>query len=111
MPYNNTEYRMTELNKILAANEEYSEDFRHGELSHIPSRKIAILACMDARLTVEDFMGLKTGEAHIIRNAGGIATDDAIRSLIISHELLGTEEFFVVNHTDCGLLTLNDQEL
>ena len=99
------------LNKILAANEEYSKDFRHGELSHMSSRKIAILTCMDARLAVEDFLGLKIGDAHIIRNAGGIATDDAIRSLIISHELLGTEEFFVVNHTDCGMLTFNDEEL
>ena len=66
---------------------------------------------LNARLTVEDFLGLKTGEAHIIRNAGGIATDDAIRSLIISHELLGTEEFLVVNHTDCGMLTFTDEEL
>jgi carbonic anhydrase len=102
---------MTDLNKILAANEEYSKDFRHGELSHIPSKKIAILTCMDARLAIEDFLGLKTGDAHIIRNAGGIATDDAIRSLIISHELLETEKFFVVNHTDCGMLTFNDEEL
>ena len=66
---------------------------------------------MDARLTVEDFLGLGTGDAHIIRNAGGIATDDAIRSLIISHELLGTQEFLVVNHTDCGMLTFTDEEL
>ena len=66
---------------------------------------------LNARLTVEDFLGLKTGEAPIIRNAGGIATDDAIRSLIISHELLGTEEFLVVNHTDCGMLTFTDEEL
>lgn len=76
-----------------------------------PARKLAILACMDARLTVEDFLGLSTGDAHIIRNAGGIATDDAIRSLIISHELLGTQEFVVVNHTDCGMLTFRDGDL
>lgn len=102
---------MAELNKILAANEEYSGSFKHGTLSIPPSRKLAVLACMDARLTVEDFLGLRTGDAHIIRNAGGIATDDAIRSLIISHELLGTQEFFVVNHTDCGMLTFTDEEL
>ncbi|MGB6628874.1 MAG: carbonic anhydrase [Nitrososphaeraceae archaeon] len=101
---------MTELNNILKANENYSKDFKHGNLPTPPSRKLAILACMDARLTVED-LELKTGEAHIIRNAGGIATDDAIRSLIISHELLGTEEFLVVNHTDCGMLSFTDEEL
>jgi carbonic anhydrase len=79
---------MPELNKLLTANEDYSRAFKHSNLPIPPSRKLAILACMDARLTVEDFLGLNTGEAHIIRNAGGIATDDAIRSLIISHELL-----------------------
>jgi len=83
----------------------------YGKLSMPPARKLAILACMDARLTVEDFLGLETGDAHIIRNAGGIATDDAIRSLIISHELLGTNEFLVVNHTDCGMLTFKDEDL
>ena len=102
---------MVELNKILSANEEYSSDFKHGNLPIPPSRKLAVLACMDARLTVEEFLGLGTGDSHIIRNAGGIATDDAIRSLIISHELLGTQEFLVVNHTDCGILTFTDEEL
>src|SRR5947199_4877804 len=102
---------MGELNKILSSNEEFSKDFKHGNLPIPPSRKLAILACMDARLTVEDFLGLETGDAHIIRNAGGIATDDAIRSLIISHELLGTNEFLVVNHTDCGMLTFKDEDL
>jgi carbonic anhydrase len=66
---------------------------------------------MDARLSIEDLLGLSTGDAHIIRNAGGIATDDAIRSLIISHELLGTQEFLVVNHTGCGMLTFTDEDL
>ena len=102
---------MTELNKILSANEEFSKDFKRGNLPIPPSRKLAIITCMDARLTVEDFLGLDTGDAHIIRNAGGIATDDAIRSLIISHELLGTQEFLVVNHTDCGMLTFTDENL
>lgn len=102
---------MVELNKLLEANEKYSSSFKHGDLQIPPSRKLAVLACMDARLTVEDFLGLNTGDSHIIRNAGGIATDDAIRSLIISHELLGTQEFLVVNHTDCGMLTFTDEEL
>jgi carbonic anhydrase len=66
---------------------------------------------MDARLTVEEFLGLTTGDAHIIRNAGGIVTDDTIRSLIISHHLLGTQEFLIINHTDCGMLTFKDDEL
>jgi carbonic anhydrase len=100
-----------ELEKIRTANKEYSEHFKYGELKMPPSRKLAILACMDARLTVEDALGLETGQAHIIRNAGGIATDDAIRSLIISHELLGTKEFLVINHTDCGMLTFSDEDL
>lgn len=102
---------MVELNKLLQANEKYSSNFKFGDLQIPPSRKLAVLACMDARLTVEDFLGLNTGDSHVIRNAGGIATDDAIRSLIISHELLGTQEFVVVNHTDCGMLTFTDEEL
>jgi carbonic anhydrase len=102
---------MVELNKLLEANEKYSSDFKYGDLQIPPSRKLAVLVCMDARLTVEEFLGLNTGDSHIIRNAGGIATDDAIRSLIISHELLGTQEFVVVNHTDCGMLAFTDEEL
>ena len=73
---------MAQLDSLIMANEEYVETFRYGKLSMPPARKLAILACMDARLTVEDFLGLETGDAHIIRNAGGIATDDALRSLI-----------------------------
>lgn len=76
-----------------------------------PARKLAIVACMDARLTIEPMLGLKTGDAHIIRNAGGIVTEDAVRSLIISHELLGTQEFMIINHTDCGMLTFKDEDL
>src|SRR5215471_14960520 len=102
---------MAELNNILAANEEYSKGFKYRDLPSPPSRKLAVLACMDARLSIKDLLGLSTGEAHIIRNAGGIATDDAIRSLIISHELLGTREFLVINHTDCGMLTFRDEDL
>ena len=95
----------------MQANKDYARTFKHGKLQMPPARNLAVLACMDARLTVEDFLGLQTGDAHIIRNAGGIATDDAIRSLIISHELLGTKEFLVINHTDCGMLTFKDKDL
>ena len=100
-----------ETEKLLKANEEYAKKEFPGRQPMPPSRHVAVLACMDARLTVSKLLGLKTGEAHIIRNAGGIATDDAIRSLIISNELLGTREFIVINHTDCGMLTFKDNEL
>jgi carbonic anhydrase len=102
---------MDELDKILTSNEKYSQGFKYWTLSSSPTRKLAVLACMDTRINVDDVLGLSTGEAHIIRNAGGIATDDAIRSLIISHELLGTREFIVLNHTDCGMLKLTDKDL
>ena len=102
---------MSVVDEGLKANESYARSFNLGKLTMPPARKLAILACMDARLTVEQVLGLKTGEAHIIRNAGGIATEDAVRSLIISHHLLGTKEFAVINHTDCGMLTFKDEEL
>ena len=95
----------------LAANVEYAGRFNLSQLPMPPAKKLAIVACMDARLTVEDFLGLKTGDAHIIRNAGGIVTDDELRSLIISHKLLGTDTIFVINHTDCGMLTFTDLQL
>ena len=97
--------------EVLLANEQYASKFNLGSLAMPPARKLAVLVCMDARLTVEQFLGLKTGDAHIIRNAGGIASEDAVRSLIISHHLLGTQEFIVINHTDCGMLTFEDAEL
>ena len=102
---------MSIIDEVLGANREYANSFRLGNLPMPPSRKLAIVACMDARMTVEQMLGLKTGEAHIIRNAGGIVTEDALRSLIISHYLLGTREFMIVNHTDCGMLTFKDAEL
>jgi carbonic anhydrase len=102
---------MSIINLYLENNQKYAEQFKLGHLPMPPARKLAVLACMDARLTVEQFLGLNTGDAHIIRNAGGIASEDAVRSLIISHHLLGTEEFIVVNHTDCGMLTFRDHEL
>ena len=102
---------MSVTDEALKANESYAREFKLGHLSMPPGRKLAIVACMDARLTVEHVLGLKTGEAHIIRNAGGIVTEDAIRSLIISHHLLGTQEFIVINQSDCGMQTFKDDEL
>ncbi len=102
---------MSVTDEVLKASTTYTKGFELGHLPMPPARKLAILACMDARLTVEQVLGLKTGEAHIVRNAGGIATEDAVRSLIISHHLLGTQEFMVINHTDCGMLTFEDEEL
>ena|ERR1700758_210287 len=102
---------MSVTDEVLQANESYSRNFNLGHLPMPPARKLAIVACMDARLTVEPALGLKTGDAHIIRNAGGIVTEDALRSLIISHHLLGTEEFIIINHTDCGMLTFKDADL
>ena len=102
---------MSVTDEVLNADEAYARDFKLSHLAMPPSRKLAILACMDARLTVEQVCGLKTGEAHIIRNAGGIATEDALRSLIISHHLLGTQEFIVINHTDCGMLSFKNETL
>ena len=102
---------MSVIEEVLKYNESYAQGFILGELPMPPGRKLAVVACMDARLTVEEMLGLKTGDAHIIRNAGGIVTEDALRSLIISHHLLGTQEFIVINHTDCGMLTFKDEEL
>ena len=93
-----------EYARILSENERYTEVFNRAALGAAPMSGIAILACMDARLDVEEALGLRTGDAHVIRNAGGLATDDAIRSLIISQRLLGTDEILVIQHTGCGLL-------
>ena len=102
---------MSRTDETLAANQEYAREFRLGHLPMPPARKLAIVACMDARLTVEPMLGLKTGDAHIIRNAGGLVTEDALRSLVISQQLLGTEEVLIINHTDCGMLTFKDDDL
>ncbi|HXE91988.1 MAG TPA: carbonic anhydrase [Terriglobales bacterium] len=101
---------MTVTDEILEANRRYAETFQLGHLPMPPAKKLAIVACMDARLTVEQALGLKTGDAHIIRNAGGIVTEDALRSLILSHYLLGTQEFVVINHTGCGMQTFQEEE-
>jgi carbonic anhydrase len=95
----------------LAENERYAAQFDRSSLPLPPGKKLAVLACMDARLTVEDVLGLRTGDAHIIRNAGGLATDDAIRSLVISQQLLGTVEVIVIEPTGCGMLTFRDEEV
>jgi carbonic anhydrase len=97
-----------EFGRMLAENARYTESFDRSELTAAPLRRLAILACMDARLDVREALGLRTGDAHIIRNAGGTATDDAIRSLIISQQLLGTDEIVVIGHTGCGLLGIDE---
>ena len=101
---------MTVIDEVLAANEIYSRSHELRKLSPRPKRKLAVLTCMDTRLSIRT-LGLKTGDAHIIRNAGGIVTDDTLRSLVVSHYLLGTEEIMVINHTDCGLMQTNEQDL
>ncbi len=97
------------LHEVLGANEVYAAEFGDkGALAMPPARGFAILTCMDARLDPAKYAGLAEGDAHVIRNAGGRASDDAIRSLVISHKLLGTREWFVIHHTDCGMETFTD---
>jgi carbonic anhydrase len=100
-----------EFQRILAENRRYVEAFDRSALTAAPLSGLAILACMDARLDVEEALGLRTGDAHIIRNAGGLATDDAIRSILVSQELLGTDEIIVIGHTRCGLEGRTDEEI
>ncbi|HET9273366.1 MAG TPA: carbonic anhydrase [Methyloceanibacter sp.] len=96
--------------EVLKANAAYAKDFGDkAKLAMPPARRFAILTCMDARLDPAKFAGLAEGDAHVIRNAGGRASDDAIRSLVISHKLLGTREWFVIHHTDCGMETFTDE--
>ena len=98
------------LNEVLGANSKYVQSFGDkGKLALPPARHFAILTCMDARLDPAKYAGLAEGDAHVIRNAGGRASDDAIRSLVISHKLLGTNEWFVIHHTDCGMALFTDQ--
>lgn len=102
----------TVLNEVLSANEAYAAEFGdRGELALPPARRFAILTCMDARLDPAKYAGLSEGDAHVIRNAGGRASDDAIRSLVISYKLLGTREWFVVHHTNCGMETFDDKTM
>ena len=98
---------MSVTDDLLENNARYAESFE-GPLPLPPTKKLAVLACMDARLNVYDILGLEEGESHVIRNAGGVVTDDEIRSLAISQRLLGTEEVILIHHTDCGMLTFTD---
>ena len=102
---------MSVADELLQANQEFVKNFNLGDLAVKPRRRVAVLACMDSRILFERCLGLKPGDAHMIRNAGGIATDDALRSLIVSHHLLETQEFIIINHTDCGLLKVKENEL
>jgi carbonic anhydrase len=101
---------MTETDTLLENNEAYAASFDKGDLPLPPGRKVAVLACMDARLDPARVLGLEEGDAHVIRNAGGVASDDAPRSLAISQHLLGTEEIVLLHHTDCGMLTFTDED-
>jgi carbonic anhydrase len=102
---------MTAIDGLLSNNATYAKTFSKGGLPMPPGKKIAIVACMDARLETGALLGLQEGDAHVIRNAGGVVTDDAIRSLTISQRLLGTREIMLIHHTDCGMLTFNDGDL
>jgi carbonic anhydrase len=102
---------MSNTDQLLANNESYVQSFGDkADLPLPPGRKTAVVACMDARLNVYGALGLNEGDAHVIRNAGGVVTDDAIRSLAISQRLLGTEEIILIHHTDCGMLTFHDDD-
>src|SRR5262245_61384352 len=102
---------MSVTDDLLTNNESYAASFGKGDRPMPPATKVAVLACMDARLDPARILGLEEGDAHVIRNAGGVVTDDAIRSLVISQRLLGTEEIILIHHTDCGMLTFNDDEV
>jgi carbonic anhydrase len=103
--------KLSVADELLEANQEFVRGFNLGNLAVQPKRHVAVLACMDSRILFERCLGLHPGDAHMIRNAGGIATDDALRSLIVSHHLLQTQEFIIINHTDCGLLKVREDEL
>jgi carbonic anhydrase len=101
---------MSVIDELLQNNERYAEGFEKGDLPLPPAKGVAVVACMDARLHVSKILGLEEGDAHIIRNAGGVVTDDEIRSLAISQRLLGTSEIILIHHTDCGMLTFTDDD-
>jgi carbonic anhydrase len=102
---------MSVTDDLLRNNEAYAEAFDKGDLPLPPAKGVAVVACMDARLNVYGMLGLQEGDAHVIRNAGGVITDDEIRSLAISQRLLGTREIILIHHTDCGMLTFHDDEV
>jgi carbonic anhydrase len=102
---------MSIVHEVTAANESYASGFAKGDLPVPPGRKFAVVTCMDARLDPARFLGLEEGDAHVIRNAGGLVNDETIRSLVISHHLLGTQEAVVIGHTGCGMLTFTNADL
>ena len=102
---------MSVTDQLLANSEQYAAGFDKGDLPMPPGRHVAVLACMDARLNVYGILGLQEGEAHVIRNAGGVVTEDAVRSLTISQRLLGTSEIILIHHTDCGMVTFKDDDV
>lgn len=102
---------MTVVEEVRAANEEYASSFDRGALPLPPARRFAVLTCMDARIDPAKAFGLEEGDAHVIRNAGGLASDDAVRSVVISQALLGTQEVIVIGHTDCGMETFSNDDL
>jgi carbonic anhydrase len=102
---------MSNTDEMLKNNEAYAAEFDKGDVPLPPGKKVAVVACMDARLNPYGILGLEEGDAHIIRNAGGVVTDEELRSLAISQNLLGTEEIILIHHTDCGMLTFTDEEL
>jgi carbonic anhydrase len=101
---------MSTTDELLENSKKYAADFDKGDLPLPPAKKVAVIACMDARLIPTRVLGFEEGDAHVIRNAGGVVTDDEIRSLSISQHLLGTEEIILLHHTDCGMLTFTDDE-
>src|SRR5437899_5883424 len=99
---------MSVTDDLVRNNDAYAHSFRKGDLPLPPGKHLAVVACMDARLDVHKVLGLQEGDAHVIRNAGGVVSDDAIRSLIVSQRLIGTTEIILIHHTDCGMLTFTD---
>ena len=102
---------MSVYNEFVASNQQFAQSFTHGEKPLPPRRHVAVVTCMDARLHPEKFLGLEIGDAHVIRNAGGRVSEDAIRSLVISQRLLGTNEVVIIHHTDCGMVTFNNEQI
>jgi carbonic anhydrase len=102
---------MSVTDELLRNNERYAESFDKGDLPVPPAKQVAVVSCMDARLNIYRMLGLEEGDAHVIQNAGGVITDDEIRSLTISQRLLGTREIMLIHHTDCGMLTFSDEEV
>ena len=102
---------MTATDDVLKNNAQYAESFDKADLALLPALNMAVVACMDARLDTHKLLGIQEGDAHVIRNAGGVVTDDVIRSLVISQRLLGTSEVVLIHHTDCGMLTFRDDDV